>query len=501
MFGGVADGTEVRQEPLLDDDVVMMASTSQALLKVRFSAIAAKKIKQWKKADSSTFTGLELALKRVGESPSKLQSSRTALSKRTGRRTFNRRSRRRMRSRWANNSGHKKDARLEEFVKAAKFVRGRGAAAIHPGAKIQLHGLLMQAQRGDCKSRGSLDPSARSAVGAMASIKKAAWKALKGRTQEEAMQEYIALLTSLAPNWRVAHILAARESEEERRKPRQMMWVLKVTYEDTLLEKARVLSQGRPTMAGAHMDMKNAKHRNTNLAYARGLTIKAIEVLQSSSEVNSELWTEEEDRARSSRQMKRKLLRESLGANAYVQTLVKDVHWTLEDCVIDKGKYNTLAEQREAVAVHMRDMAKGEQSLFGCGRREGGRCRCSSPPPPPPPPPPRHPDDSAWTFYDKTAQPGVKAEDQLDVYEREVDWSNASQLRTAVETGFTIENIFESLVGNFAKETGFEKSYADESTRALNKADASSHFVFVAKAVHSITALNYREIHFPWPRE
>ena len=94
-----------------------------------------------------------------------------------------------------------------------QFVRGHGTAAIHPGAKLRLLGLLMQAQKGDCptETKGSdgEDSVGRSGAGSnsaekLQSLKAKAWLAAKGKQREKAMEEYLELLQSLAPNWKVA---------------------------------------------------------------------------------------------------------------------------------------------------------------------------------------------------------------------------------------------------------------------------------------------------------
>ena len=100
----------------------------------------------------------------------------------------------------------KKDARVEKFIKAARksqtcraalsrvdveadkldstgFVRGHGASAIHPGAKIRLYALRMQAQKGDCPE-GKAE-SELSSVRALQELKHSAWQSLKGTLQEK----------------------------------------------------------------------------------------------------------------------------------------------------------------------------------------------------------------------------------------------------------------------------------------------------------------------------
>ena len=86
------------------------------------------------------------------------------------------------------------------------------------------------------------------------------------------MRDYIDLLTSLAPNWKVAHIVLGRVSDAERRKPRPMQWCLKVGFRKLLEQEAIALGGG-----SIHM-----------------YRVTSIEVLQSSNEANAKIWTEHE---------------------------------------------------------------------------------------------------------------------------------------------------------------------------------------------------------------
>ena len=227
MFGGFEDGTEIRPEPVLDTDIVISQDGSYALLKTRFAVVAQGKIKQWRVNDTREFDGLQAALLKSEETISswgtealekgvaaegvgkrkKLRSARIVRKKRGGRK-------------------NKKDARLEKFIKAARFVRGYGAATIHPSAKIEFYGLRMQALKGDCPEGEEESTGIESSASSVRQVQLQAWRSLRGKGQEAAMEEYLSKLTSLAPNWKVAHIVLGRQSEAERRKPRKMMLVL-----------------------------------------------------------------------------------------------------------------------------------------------------------------------------------------------------------------------------------------------------------------------------------
>ena len=292
-----------------------------ALVQSRFAVIAPKKIKQWRVRDTRGFDGLQAALAASEAAIDSLgtEALEAAAAQGSGARSRPARTGRRRRKTCA---WSKKDVRVEKFIKAARvsledgiyrlhiargrsliknrnsrnssllpqFVRGHGAAAIHPSAKIQLHGLLMQAQKGDCpetENQAGAEQESGS-VGALRGLKLAAWRSLKGTGQEKAMEQYIDLLTSLAPNWKVAHIVLGRESEEDRRKPRPMMWVLKVGFREVKEEEEE---EEETAILAARADRTVSRTRSR--AQRVAMRITSIEVLQSSSEANAMIWNEE----------------------------------------------------------------------------------------------------------------------------------------------------------------------------------------------------------------
>lgn len=63
MFGGQReDGSKLRPEPLLDEDITLAADASHVLLKARFAAIAPEKVARWKTRDKREFDALRAAL-------------------------------------------------------------------------------------------------------------------------------------------------------------------------------------------------------------------------------------------------------------------------------------------------------------------------------------------------------------------------------------------------------------------------------------------------------
>ena len=90
----------------------------------------------------------------------------------------------------------KKEARFLNFIKAAQFARSKGAAAIHPAAKLQLYGLLMQAKNGDCLQSDDTGKIEDSAAAVVRGLQLQAWRSRKGTSQEKAMEAYLELLVS-----------------------------------------------------------------------------------------------------------------------------------------------------------------------------------------------------------------------------------------------------------------------------------------------------------------
>ena len=75
------------------------------------------------------------------------------------------------------------DKVLQRFIRAARFTRSSNA--IHPSARLQLHGLYMQAQHGDCaKSVGELGDADNDAASVVVAMKREAWESCKGESQE-----------------------------------------------------------------------------------------------------------------------------------------------------------------------------------------------------------------------------------------------------------------------------------------------------------------------------
>ena len=397
MFGGIEDGAELRPEPLLDSDIVLSPNGTFALLNARFALLAPKKINNAPLPDQQ-FAGLEAALQASEKSIESWGTEALEAVASAGQRNSRAKKKKKKKKKKT-----KKDARVEKFIKAARFIRGYGAAAIHPNAKIKLHGLRMQALEGDCPAAGAVvvaktDKS--SSASALEHLKTEAWRSARGKSQVEAMEEYLSLLTSLAPNWKVAHIVLSRESDEQ--KPRQMMWVLKVDYTERGAEERIASAVRDPVRAASAMSGLSQRYDS------RGLQVSHIEILQSSNEANARLWSEEKPGAP-------KMASEASEFDKFIATLPKD--FVIEDCIIDKGEHSTIEEQRAHYSERMKKMARS-----GCDEEDG------------------------WTFYSKTKKEGVPEEAQLDVYARAVEWSASVQMRTVLETDDTVEDFFRFVI-------------------------------------------------------
>ena len=328
-------------------------------------------------------------------------------------------------------------------------MRQDGAAEIHPSAKLKLYGLLMQARSGDCpltNDENAIDMLAGDMLGgnlASASIKTAtkgfaltleelklnSWRAAKGKKRKESMEEYITLLTSLAPQWKIAGLVAGREGDKPRA-PKQMVWVLKVVYESSKGAKGRRVSVTR---------------RNSPWI------VSHIEVVQASSASNNaKLWCEEQKKEgregdgdqgqkldkgtdgtgedRTGGELRQKAKRK----DSYIERMPKDL--TVDDCIIDPNKHKTIDDQvslkdERVNSDHVTELEMDSQSsrshahisalLFPCAREQREYFRklmlhfARS----------GHDREDGWVFQQRTSAHDLSEEDQVDVYDREVDWS------------------------------------------------------------------------------
>ena len=236
MFGGLEDGAKILIEPLLDSDIIIDLEKGFAIVRIPFVLKAPDKNYQWTGSDDREFVELQKALLDAGRalegagtdaldkavSASALQDEQKKNNKRRKKKRRGLRDSLKAAAR-ARNTGmaqrhSRKDKDLALFIKAARYVRGIGAGSIHPSAKIRFFGLLMQAQRGDIPDEGALElRGLKGSARALQELKLKAWRGEKGRDQKECMLEYVEVLTSMAPQWKVAHMLGGSLQSDDPR--------------------------------------------------------------------------------------------------------------------------------------------------------------------------------------------------------------------------------------------------------------------------------------------
>ncbi len=143
---------------------------------------------------------------------------------------------------------------------------------------------------------------------------------------------------------------------------------------------------------------------------------------------------------------------------------------TIQHCLIDKEKYPTIDAQRAYFRERMLAMA-----------RHG------------------HDEEDGWTFLSKTQMKGLLAERQLDVYEREVKWSNVKQLRSVVETSeVTCDEVFDFLSADFGStlDKDFKKGLSADQTASAN---AVGLYPFLSIGENNVTVVLCKDFPFPWP--
>ena len=219
MFGGIEDGAKLIPEPLLDEDITCNALEKYALLRVKFATRPAPSQRR-KVPATNEFDGLESAMLQVVNGQTEEEARALENSSLQAKKKVIKTLHKEVGVRPAKGSV---TALFQTFVKATNYARDEGASLIHPRAKIDLFGLLMQAKEGDCpaaqKLRIASQGTKATLVGslstrrgqnsslALQSLKLKAWGAQRGKSREDAMKEYVALVTQLAPQWKVANIL------------------------------------------------------------------------------------------------------------------------------------------------------------------------------------------------------------------------------------------------------------------------------------------------------
>tara|TARA_A100001015_G_scaffold312050_2_gene416463 strand:- start:946 stop:2556 length:1611 start_codon:yes stop_codon:yes gene_type:complete len=503
MFGGLEDGATIIIEPLLDEDVTIDLNNNSALIAMRFGVKAPAKRHQWTGKDKREFDNLEQALAEAenameahgAEALHEAISEKDTEAKSKPKRKLKLKRKRPNRLKQKRNK--KKDDPFTTFVKAAKFVRGIGAGTIHPSAKLRLFGLLMQAQRGSIpegdQGKDFDLPGLKGSALALQKLKLRAWQSQKDKKREDAMKEYVEVVTSLAPQWKVAHLLGGHASLKDK-KGRQMMWVLKVNYREATVEE-----RTKPLTVA------------TSTALSGLYRVTRIEVLQSSNATSSRLWVEENSAANNEKGTAADSASGGKGGEGaeehdvdpFIANMPKE--WSLSDCIVDKSKFKTMEEQRAHFQERMREMARADRD-----------------------------EEDGWKFYGKTHATGVPdseqyviqksqrasfytspltinlylslhrlllallLENRLDIHKRDVPWSSAQQWRSVMETNQRVDDVFEYLLDNFERNSA--SKHASKQTGSKKHEAAVAHLVvpFTCLERNAATCLVYREAPFPW---
>ena len=466
MFGGLEDGAEILPEPLLEENIICDIENGSALVTVNFSVKQPPKQHQWTGKDRREFDELEQALaqaskdllttdetevleKAVAESKADIAPKRKLKLKKK----MKKKKRGAWRGRGRNNSNE--DKGLKGFMKAARYVRGLGAGKIHPSAKLRLLGLRLQAQRGDATAEDGVNDDnggadavdAKSSASVLRELKLKAWRGEKGKDRKTAMLEYVELLTSIVPQWRVSHLLRAHDPLKDT-KPKAMVWVLKINVKQRSAEEVESMLESRPSSRVLSQKSRDATRR----FYA-----SSIEVLQSSTSANTKLWNEESTAARAEENNVDNVTQGE--KDLFVAAMRKKL--TRQDCIMDKTKHKTIEEQRAYYSARMLRWA-----------REG------------------HDEDDGWKFKCKTVA-NSKFRQQLEVHERSVECMPVKQLRsvahTPVDLNFLFSDFRDGLGRKISKEYGDQ--YSSSSSKAMRTTMGDYHWVYFEKRENWVLSL------------
>lgn len=161
------------------------------------------------------------------------------------------------------------------------------------------------------------------------------------------------------------------------------------------------------------------------------------------------------------------------GEDAFILNMPQ--HLSPRDCLVAEFKDGkTLDEQRSYFVEKLTEMA-----------REG------------------HDEEDGWKYKGKTNARGVEVEDQLDVYERKVEWSAVKQMRTVLETSeFSCDEVFDFLRDQYSTVSivRFQGQMASADERKA-VAGGFEGYPFVLVSKDNVLGLFYKELPLPWPFE
>ena len=405
IFGGLEDGSELVLEPLLDADIIIDVDAKEILLRVAFSVATNETTEittsfKDKRKMLKEFDGLKDALKAAQDQAAEVLTTSMNSGDGGARRKRLRRKRRRA-------SSGKDDRNFQRFIKACRYFRTDGVAAIHPQGKLTLFGLMQQALRGDCPSTQEAMREIQGAFPAMRMMKLESWKSNAGKSPKDATDEFLELISSLAPEWRALGLLMDRK-RSEKSKPKVHSCVLKASFR---VPRATGSTVALPT-AGRTLSSKSGtlqdepyvvKVEVVQWANASGGASWSDEIQKSKRRKTAPIKAEEEEEPQDINELMLARLRSDL--------VLRDdgSPFSLQDCIIDKEKYDSVDDQRE----------KLDREISAMAAEKGG-----------------------WALVTTV---NAKAGASVGVYRREVSWSPTQQFKSVVvSAAATVPEVFES---------------------------------------------------------
>ena len=88
--------------------------------------------------------------------------------------------------------------------------------------------------------------------------------------------------------------------------------------------------------------------------------------------------------------------------------------------------------------------------------------------------------------------------DRLDVMQRKVPWSSAKQLRTVLETEYSANDVFDSLIEIYDVSTVDEYATSESQPKAVQKMIGHRIPLLKVSDLNVQACMEYREFPFPW---
>lgn len=88
--------------------------------------------------------------------------------------------------------------------------------------------------------------------------------------------------------------------------------------------------------------------------------------------------------------------------------------------------------------------------------------------------------------------------DRLDIWQRDVPWSPAKQLRSVLETELSLDDVFDYEVSRLRVNELQENARRHAPSEAIKTAASVPVFPFFCTGQSSATSLSYRVLPFPW---